>query len=120
MARGDAFQRAEEAGAAPHGGELKLRRANAGDGVAGVAHRVDHEAAEAVVRHRVDAARRIALLARGFQKFPPITSAISTLYDWERSSTVAIRGGFAGTIFTGLAPAWPAADIGRDRNVRVR
>ncbi|CAM5491080.1 hypothetical protein RLIN73S_06243 [Rhodanobacter lindaniclasticus] len=40
----------------------------------------------------------------GFQKLPPITSAISTLYDWKRGSTVAIRGSWAASI-RGVAAA---------------
>jgi hypothetical protein len=33
-----------------------------------------------------------SLVLYGFQKFPPMTSAISTLYDSYRSSTIATRG----------------------------
>src|SRR3954468_2403388 len=32
-----------------------------------------------------------AELPYGFQKLPPVTSAISTLYDWKRASIVAMR-----------------------------
>src|SRR4051794_19196817 len=47
----------------------------------------------------------------GFQNFPPVTSSISTLYDWYRSSTVPTRGMEAGErdASAGPAPPPPAA-----------
>src|SRR6185369_2679482 len=44
----------------------------------------------------------------GFQNFPPVTSNISTLYDWYRSSTVPTRAISAGARVSedaGLLPA---------------
>jgi hypothetical protein len=42
----------------------------------------------------------------GFQKFPPVTSAISMLYEANRSSTVPMRGIVAGSSETACAPTW--------------
>src|ERR1700745_464722 len=39
----------------------------------------------------------------GFQKFPPVTSAISMLYEAKRSSTVPMRGSFAASSDTACA-----------------
>ena len=44
-----------------------------------------------------------ALPSYGFQNFPPVTSSISTLYDWKRSSIVPIRGMVAGASARGSA-----------------
>jgi hypothetical protein len=45
----------------------------------------------------------------GFQKFPPVTSAISMLYERNRSSTLLLRGIFAGSSDTACARAWNGA-----------
>src|SRR5262249_37234608 len=56
----------------------------------------------------------------GFQKLPPITSAISTLYDWYRSSTVAIRFSVSTAIVDPLPdPCWAAMTTTVTLNARV-
>src|ERR1035441_4970462 len=45
-----------------------------------------------------------AFSASGFQKLPPITSAISTSYDWNLTSMVVTRGIAAGETATIAAP----------------
>ena len=46
----------------------------------------------------------------GFQKFPPVTSAISMLYEANRSSTVPMRGIFAGSSETACARTWSGTE----------
>jgi hypothetical protein len=43
------------------------------------------------------------IFAQGFQKLPPMTSAISTLYDWNRSSTVVSSDNAEGVIVKAVA-----------------
>ncbi len=50
-----------------------------------------------------DFLRRAFTSLYGFQNLPPMTSTISMLYDWKRSSTVPMRGILAGVTTRGSA-----------------
>jgi hypothetical protein len=47
----------------------------------------------------------LSIEANDFQNLPPVTSTVSMLYDWKRSSTVPTRAKVAGAILFAFAAA---------------